>query len=176
MINGKLFSKWAVLFLFMLSVQGANAAIGRSETSVLQPGHPTLLGMKAGMIVGGGDALPGVEAQVVGRLNTDIPLYAGAEFGVYFYHSTGNSAAVMPIMGTVFTVFSASSTVHPTIGMSAGPALTTGAGFDTARFMLLFDPGVNLALGGMDLVAQMRFGVLGSTFIAAPQLGLSIPI
>lgn len=167
-------NKLIVLGLFV--AQMGLSAVSTSHTSVMQPGYPTLLGLKAGMMVGDGDALPGIEAQIVGKLNTEVPLYAGAETGLYFYSGAGESAVVFPILGTIYTQFTANASIHPTLGMSAGPAITTGAGFNTARFMLLFNPGINFALGGMDLALLARFGVLGSSFIVAPQMGLVLPI
>lgn len=161
-----------VLLVFSMS---ANAVTTRTQDSVIRYGSPTQLALKAGILAGAGDALPGMEVQIATRLNTDAVLYGGVESGLYFYSGV-ESAAVIPILGTLFTRFTANPNIHPTLGVSAGPALTTGAGFSTARFMLLFNPGIEFDLGGAELAALARFGVLGSTFIAAPQLGIIFPI
>lgn len=168
--------RFAFAFIALSLVSNTFAATTKSETSVLHREAPTLLAVKTGFIVGDGEALPGVNAQVVGRLNTEFPFYGGAEMGMFIYSETGASAAVIPVLGTIFTEFEASRTIHPTLGVSAGPAFSTGAGLSAARFSLLFDPGIHFALGGADLLAQVRFGVLGSTFVALPQLGFAFSI
>ena len=97
--------------------------------------------------------------------------------GFFFFSGTGSTGVVIPILASLSTEFDASNTVHPMIGISIGPTLSTGGGFSTARFTVLVNPGMRFDLGSAtELNAQVRFGAVGSAFVVLPQLGISFAI
>lgn len=156
----------------LVLTSSAHALTASSEEPIFRTA-PILMDVNAGVLVGGGDALPGMNASVKARLNTDVPLYLGAETGLFFF----SGGAVIPILGTLSTEFTASRDIHPVVGVSVGPSLATGGGYSTARFTLLFNPGIYVDLSrNMALNVLARFGVIGSTFVALPQLGLIFAI
>ena len=147
-----------------------------SEGSVFRSGSPMIMDIDGGVMLGG-NALPGVDVQFTSRLNTSARLYAGVEVGFFFSSGTGSTAAIIPILASLSTEFDLSTTVHPMLGISLGPTLSTGGGFSTARFTALFNPGVRFEIGGStELNAQVRFGAVGSVFVVLPQLGVSFAI
>lgn len=138
---------------------------------------PYIMDVNAGILTGGGSALPGVDVQVRGRLNTEAPLYIGGEIGTFIYSNDFSSGVVVPILGSFSTDFATDTIVHPTLGVSAGPALASGSNYSTARFALLFNPGVHIHIDPtMDLSVLARLGVIGSTFVALPQVGIMFAI
>jgi len=169
----KAFAAAALVF-----VSSAHALTASSEEPIFR-NAPILMDINAGLLVGGGDAMPGIDAAVRGRLNSDVdlPLFLGAETGLFFFSSAGTSGAVVPILATLSTEFGATRNVHPVVGISAGPTLATGGGFSTARFTLLVNPGIYVDLNrSMALNLLVRLGVMGSTFVALPQVGLIFAI
>lgn len=150
---------------------------GSSEGKVFRSGTPVIMDLDGGLIVGGGNALPGIDLQVTARLSTSARLYGGGEFGLFFFSGTGGSAVVIPILASISTEFAGSDKIHPMIGISLGPTLSTGSGFSTARLTFLINPGIRMDIGGAtELNAQVRFGAMGSAFVVLPQFGISFAI
>lgn len=167
-----------VTFLAVLLVPrtGIAATTGSSE-SVFANNAPVVMDLGAGILVGGGDALPGLDVRIKARLNTATPLYLGAEAGTFIFSGPGSAGAIIPLLGTFSTQFDLTNRIHPVAGISAGPALATGGGYSSARFAVLLDPGFIVDLQrNMALTALVRFGAIGSTFVVLPQVGLLFAI
>lgn len=173
----RLFSISTILFMALGNpiLLAAPATTHTTSTNVVLA--PYYLDANAGVLVGGGDGLPGVDVRLNGRLNTEVPLYFGGEVGLFFFSNYAASGAVIPILGNLTTVFNSNRRIRPLLGASVGPVISTGSGYSTARFALLINPGVNFDLSrefSMNVLA--RFGVIGSTFVALPEVGLSFAI
>lgn len=153
------------------------AAPMTTRDSVHLTRSPYMMDVNAGILSGGGAALPGINAQVRGRLNTDAPLYLGGELGMFIYSNDFSSGVVLPIMGSFSTEFLTNTDVHPTLGVSVGPVISSGSSYTTARLAMLFNPGVHIHLDStMDLNILARLGVIGSPFVALPQIGILFAI
>lgn len=164
-----------VLLILLLGVSFAKAAVvtHRADVGITAP---VVMDVSAGMIVGGGSALPGVSAQVAANLKTDFPLYVGGELGLFFLTGNYSSGAVIPILGKVYTPIAISPRATFRAGLSAGPFIATTSGYSDAGFAFLFDPALIFGLGSVDLALQARFGVVGGTFVAIPEIGLTFAI
>jgi len=163
-------------FLSILLFPRVGIAAVATTDSIFSNSAPILMDVGAGVLVGGGDALPGLDVRVKARLDSATPLYLGAETGVFIFSGAG-SGAIIPLLGTFSTQFSLTNRVHPVIGISAGPALATGGGYSTARFAFLLDPGFIVDLQkNMALNVLVRFGAVGSSFVVLPQAGLLFAI
>ncbi len=164
--------------LFLVSFQTALAvppatSAGTTEALV----SPYYVDADAGILVGGGDGLPGFNVRLNGKINTETPLFLGGEVGLFFFSNYYSSGVVVPILANLTTVFSATRQIRPQIGVSAGPVISTGDGYSTARFGLFLNPGATFDLSrdiSMNVLA--RFGIIGSNFVALPELGLSFAI
>jgi len=149
------------------------SAIGRNLTTTFTAPStaPTVLNLDGGMMIGGGDALPGAEIGISSRISDDMPLYLGAEFGA-FLRGESPSYAVFPLMPTIYAQFQVSPRVRPILGVIAGPVISTGGGFSSVRFGFFGRPGINFDLGRTaSLKIETRFGVIGSTVIFLPEVG-----
>jgi hypothetical protein len=163
--------------LLLLTCLIGSGAFANSLASSVDARPPYQMDFTGGMILDNGTALPGIEAKLTARLNTNLPLYAGGEFGFFLLSTTNNSAAVLPILGTIYTPFEVAQRVSLRMGISAGPVLATGGGYATARFAFLFDPTVLIAVAdSVAFNAQVRFGVIGSDFVAIPEVGLTFSL
>ena len=131
----------------------------------------TVVNLNGAILVSDGTAAPGVNVGINTRISEEAPLYAGAELGTFL--ATGNNSyAVLPFMGDIYYQFQPVAVVHPLVGIMAGPVLSTGGGFSTARLGLIFRPGLNFELGKRAaLNVEPRFGVIGSEFVFIPQVG-----
>lgn len=167
----KIKSKIIWSFILFGGIQGAFAAQTLRETAAGPDTAETVVNVDAAIITGEGAALPGVNLGVATRISNEAPLYLGGEFGAYI--STGYSSyALFPFLASMYYQFEPHAVVHPLVGMMAGPVLATGGGVSTARFALMFRPGVNIELGKRAVLnLEPRFGVLGSDFVFAPQMG-----
>lgn len=163
--------------LGMLSIApSANAAHNHSE-STYHANPTTPLDLGAGFILSQGSTYPGLDVQLATRISSELPVYAGGEFGLFFNSGPGYTNTVVPILGTIFAKFHASRRVHPMFGVSAGPSIASGFGRTNVSFGLLMNPGVRFSLGRTtELVTQVRLGVLDAAFVVLPQVALSFPI
>lgn len=167
------FLRLLLLALLIIQCQAARADI----TSAAFPESPYQLDLNGGVMTGGASALPGLDAQVSARLGASVPLYLGAEVGMFFAAGNPSSATLIPILGTLYTSFAVSQGVGLRLGASVGPVLATGGGTSGTALAVLFDPTLLFALGSQLLVnVQARFGVIGANFVAIPQLGLTFVI
>lgn len=156
----------------------ATAAAANSVSSAVAVNPPLVMDVSGGVIVGGGDALPGVDLQVAGNLRaTEFPLYIGGELGLFFVTGRYNSEAVIPILGKAYTVFHLTPRAHFRLGASLGPVIATSGGYSGSGLAFLIDPAFLFGLGsGIDMTLQARFGAMGGTFVTVPELGLTFAI
>ncbi len=152
-------------------------ALGNKISESVYTNAPFVMDVSGGMIIGGGEALPGADIQIAGNLKADFPLYLGGELGLFFTTGRYSSGAVIPILAKIYTPVRISPRAYFRIGGSMGPVIATSSGYSGAGFAFLIDPAIIFGLSGRtDLSAQARFGVMGGTFVAMPQLGLTFAI
>lgn len=149
-------------------------AWGATMTDSIYSNAPFIMDVSGGVIIGGGDALPGVDMQVVGNLKTEFPLYLGGEIGTFITTGRYSTAVVIPILAKIYTAVRLSPRSHFRIGNSIGPVIASTGGYSGSGLAVLVDPAIVVGLNGKaNLVAQARFGFMGGEFVALPQVGVT---
>lgn len=147
------------------------AASSIKETSGGPDTAPLVMNVAGGILASGGSAFPGMVIGINARLAQQGPFYLGGELGAFL--ATGSPAyAMFPLLASGYFQFELSSGVHPSLGAMIGPVFST-ASANSAQLEVLFRPGVNFELGRRFVInLEPRFGVMGSSFIFVPQLGV----
>lgn len=125
------------------------------------------------------------------RVNRHVPLYVGFETGAYFHiedsssNNYNSSSYYIPLLLTTTYRFDLGGSIHPIIGLQAGPALMYSASFSTftygysrsqqtTRFQAMLRTGVEFDISARThLSIEPRIGVIGGYFIVAPTIGVS---
>lgn len=137
----------------------------------------TIMNLQASILTHSGQGAPGFNVGMASQLGTEIPVYIGGEVGMYL-ETVSPSYAIVPLLGQVYVQFATDATVHPLIGVLAGPVIATGGGDSAAAGLgMLFRPGINIDVGRTAaLNLEARFGVIGSSFVIAPTIGAIVAI
>ncbi len=166
------------LFAFSL-LAATTAGFGASNTIRETTGGPDtaplVLNVAAGLLTSGASASPGMVVGINSRITHRGPIYLGGEFGAYVV-TRSPAYAMFPLLASGYVQFELSSGVHPLLGAMIGPVFSTSGG-SSAQLEILFRPGLNFELGrNFVLNMEPRFGVMGSSFIFVPQLGVILAI
>ncbi len=166
--------------LTLVIAQSASAAglprDGKSSTEgFFRPSAPWIMDLDAGVMLGSGITAPGIDMMIHARLNTDIRMFLGGEVGL-FLQTSGGTNLIIPVLANYTMEFDTTPTFHPTIGASVGVSFLTGGG-STASFTFLANPGARFDIGqNSELDVKFRLGVISSTFVVIPQVGLAFAI
>lgn len=169
------------LVLAIAFAQSASAASNlprdnkTSTTGFFRPSTPWVADIDAGVMLGSGITAPGIDFTLHGRLNTEPRLFLGATLGL-FLQTSGSTALLIPVLADFMWEFDASPTFHPTLGVSTGVTFFTSGG-STANFTFFGNPGARIDIGNQsELDIKFRLGVINSSFVVIPQVGLAMAI
>lgn len=157
----------------------ASIASGATELVDTANGPDTassVLNAEAGLLGNEGGALPGANVGVSTRISGSSPLYLGAELG-FFVAAGTPSYGEFPLLGSLYYQFEPTKFIHPLLGVMAGPVISTGGNQAAMSFGAFFRPGFNFELGERAVLnVEPRFGVVGSSLVFLPEIGVIIPI
>lgn len=169
--------RFSVQMIVLAVITSFGSAYAATSRATVYSNAPWIMDISGGMIVGGGEAAPGVDVQVAGNLKTDFPIYLGAEVGLFFTTGRYSSAAVIPMLAKIYTPIALTNAATFRVGGSMGPVIATNGSYNGAGFALLIDPVLVLNIGRtVDLAMQARFGVMGGSFVVMPEFGLTFAI
>lgn len=158
-----------LLFAVTASAVGATNTI--KETTGGPDTAPLVMNIAAGIIASNGSATPGAVIGLNTRLTERGPIYLGGEFGAFVATGTP-SYAMFPLLASGYYQFELGTGVHPLLGAMVGPVFSTAAG-SSVQLELLFRPGFNFEVGRRFVInVEPRLGVIGSSFVFVPQLGV----
>lgn len=176
----------------------ATAAISASSAGAASHGHtrasvstsssvPMEMNVGTLLAISGGEVWPGADFGFGARVARAgiAGFYVGGDLSNYFHVSDPFRWAIA-VLPAAYVEFIVSSLFHPRIGVSLGPVFEVVKGDlvanrfqdrNTVSFGLLFKPGVNLFFS-RDLALQVepRLGVVQSSFLFAPEIGMTIGI
>lgn len=168
------------LFLIAALLASYASHVYGSNVLITTPGGPdtarTLFNSQAALLALDNSILGGLNFGINGRISNHNPLYLGAEAGA-FISNTSPTYAILPLLGSLYYQFEPNEGVHPLLGVLAGPIIATGGTVPAVRMGLFFRPGINFEISKSAVLnIEARFGVLGSSFVFAPALGVIWPI
>lgn len=150
------------------------AATGTTDMTA-KASNQYYLNAGAALLTNNGSAMPGVAVDLTNEVKAVSNLYYGWAVGAYA-QSEGAGYALIPLMAKINMAFQTTEKIQTVVGLSTGVAFATAAA-ETARFALFFEPGANIAIAkNLNLAVLPKFGVLSSSFVFNPQLGVQFPL